>query len=251
MRTRLTEQTTARVIARLACMITAVSCILSLAGCATHTDGGGKSGTNLQPKVSNAELGAQALDEVISMMTGSFSSVAQAEADKDFRPIILHMASIWPEKSSSAERWLYVEQAVAQMPGKPYRQRVYRVTPMAYTISNGVQRIAIRSEVWELPGDPLRFAGAWQQPEPLADIGPESLAIKEGCEVVLTKGIGGSWHGSTVGVACPSALAGSSYATSIVEIKSDGLHTLDRGYDAKHAQVWGSEKGPYYFMRQP
>lgn len=195
------------------------------------------------------------LNEVATLLTGTFTSDAQAQANPDFYPIALHMAPIWTRFSGSTstaragERWFYVEQAVATAPEKPYRQRVYRVTPLVYTDVAGVTQVGVRSEVWELPGDPLRYAGAWQSPDPLADIGPESLALKDGCEVVLFRGPDGVWRGSTVGDSCVSTRQGASYVTSLVEVSPKGLKTLDRGFDAKGAQVWGSEHGAYVFDR--
>lgn len=211
------------------------------------------------------------LDDVVALMSGTFSSEEQAKQNPEFRPIVLHMTPIWTTFSQSSigqregqqarrghglgssprndERWLYVEQAVTTSPEKPYRQRVYRVSPMVYTDVSGVTRIGVRSEVWELPGDPLRYAGAWRSPDPLADIGPESLSLKEGCEVLLFRAPDGAWRGSTLGDACTSTRQGASYTTSIVQIGATGLHTLDRGFDAKGTQVWGSELGAYDFRR--
>lgn len=233
--------------------------ISSLGGCGTasgsrggaRVGGAGELGGGVSRGGSEA-----ALDEVVGLMTGSFSSEAQARESKDFLPIVLHMTPIWTRFSggaagvSAGERWLYVEQAVASAADRPYRQRVYRVVPLVYTDVNGVAQIGIRSEVWELPGDPLRFAGAWRSADPLADIGPESLAMKEGCEVVLFRGVDGVWRGSTLGDGCVSTRQGAAYTTSLVEVDASGLRTLDRGFDAKGTQVWGSEKGAYEFRRK-
>lgn len=224
-------------------------------------------------------LGARSgstLDEAVALMAGTFSNAAQASADPEFRPITLHMTPIWGRFSQStvgqkdpsaprrghglggaaggveggSERWLYVEQALTTMAEKPYRQRVYRVTTLAYTDVNGRVQEGIRSEVWELPGDPLRYAGAWRSVDPLGDIGPESLTLKEGCEVLLFRGADGVWRGSTVGCGCASSREGASYTMSLVEMDAKGLRTLDRGFDAQGTQVWGSTKGAYDFRRE-
>lgn len=200
------------------------------------------------------------MDEVIALMTGTFTSDAQAKASADFHPIVLHMTEIWTRFSANpagqrdgaarGERWLYVEQAVTTATERPYRQRVYRLTPLVWTDVNGATQVGVRSEVWELPGDPLRYAGAWRSVDPLADIGPESLSLKDGCEVVLFRGVDGAWRGSTVGDGCASSRQGAAYTTSMVEINAQGLKTLDRGFDAKGAQAWGSEHGAYEFVRK-
>ena len=246
-------------------------------GCSTASDGSSPrvSGSG-QLGASSPRSGAEAtLDEVVGLMTGTFSSETQAQQNADFYPIVLHMTPIWTRFSANpaggigqkdasnprrghglgdaprfGERWMYVEQAVTTSAEKPYRQRVYRLTPLVYTDVNGAAQIGVRSEVWELPGDPLRYAGAWRSMDPLADIGPESLSLKDGCEVVLFRAADGTWRGSTVGNGCVSKRQGAAYTTSMVEITATGLRTLDRGFDAKGTQVWGSEHGAYDFVRK-
>lgn len=250
----------------------AIGLLSTLGGCSTsahhheRVSTSGQLGANANPGTPEATL-----DEVARLMTGTFTSETQAQGSADFYPIVLHMTPIWTrfsaspvgqrdatsprrghglgDVSASGERWLYVEQAVATSAEKPYRQRVYRLTPLVWTDVNGVRQVGVRSEVWELPGDPLRYAEAWRSPDPLSDIGPESLSLKDGCEVVLFRGIDGVWRGSTVGDGCVSTRQGAAYTTSLVEISATGLKTLDRGFDAKGAQVWGSEHGAYVFDR--
>jgi hypothetical protein len=95
---------------------------------------------------------SRAADEVAVWMMGNYSSSAQAKSDpENFKSVVLHIAPIWVERIDG--RWLYMEQAMADTPDKPYRQRVYRIMDEA----DGVENM-----VFELPGDPLRFAGAWK-----------------------------------------------------------------------------------------
>jgi hypothetical protein len=178
------------------------------------------------------------LDVLAGWMSGSFSSAAQAAADKDYRDIRLHMAPIWTTRTDG--RWLYVEQAVAEKLDRPYRQRVYRVH------EDGDELV---SDVYELPGDPLRFAGAWSNPLLLQDVGPEQLEPRTGCSIRLRRQPDGSFAGSTDGRSCPSDLRGASYATSEVVITAAMLTSWDRGFDASGKQVWGAEKGPYQFAK--
>jgi hypothetical protein len=62
--------------------------------------------------------------------------------------------------------------------------------------------------------------------------------------------VDGVWRGSTLGDGCVSTRQGAAYTTSLVEVDAAGLRTLDRGFDAKGTQVWGSEKGAYEFRRK-
>ena len=179
------------------------------------------------------------LNEAVGLMTGAFSSAAQAATDKDYFDIRLHMVPIWP--SAKDGTWLYVEQAMSSVLARPYRQRIYHVTLLA----DG----SIQSEVYMLPGDPLKFAGAWQKPEMLDALKPEELKHKDGCAVVLKKGEDGAYSGGTKGKGCASDLRGAAYATSEVRMDAKGLVTWDRGYDKEDTQVWGAQKGGYHFKR--
>jgi len=194
--------------------------------------------TTLAHAATEAELEAR-LDDLVVMMTGSFSSAAQAAADEEYFEITLHMAPIWEHRPGV--RWLYVEQAVATSPDKPYRQRMYKVT----ACPDGT----FLSAVYTMP-DPLRFVGAWQDPSLLDGLAPFDLSLRPGCTVVLdvAKDAAGVF-GSTVDDCCQSSLYGATYATSEVIIFEDSISSWDRGFDADGNHVWGAEKGPYIFDR--
>ncbi|HEX2837868.1 MAG TPA: chromophore lyase CpcT/CpeT [Phycisphaerales bacterium] len=178
-----------------------------------------------------------------SFMSGSFSSQTQAAEDPEFRDIRLHMEPIWDARTTRTQRWLYVEQSAAESMDKPYRQRVYRLID--------TRGGTYRSEVYELPGDPLTFAGAWAEPSRFDVLTPEQLVAREGCTVVLRRVPAKEpvFEGGTEGSGCVSTLRGAAYATSKVWIGVPGLRTWDQGFDASGAQVWGATKGPYVFRR--
>ncbi len=171
-------------------------------------------------------------------MAGSFSSAVQAATDSDFYDIRLEMKPIWPFRTDGY--WFYVEQASAANLAQPYRQRVYRLTQ-----ENDSTFV---STVFTLP-DPLRFAGAWQESEPLKSLTPDSLTEREGCALILNKYGTDMFVGSTAGLACDSDLREAVYATSIVIISPDQMYSWDRGYDINGNQVWGAEKGGYIFKK--
>lgn len=189
------------------------------------------------------EAGARAtapLAELERYLTGSFSSAAQSREDPRVHDIRLRMRRIWTERRDGP--WLYVEQAAAERQDTPYRQRIYRLR----ALEDG----RLESQVFLLPGDALRYAGAWHKPELLAEVSPEQLTPREGCSIFLTaEGQPRVFRGSTPGTSCPSDLRGAAHATSEVTLREEGLLTLDRGYDAQGRQVWGSQHGPYRFDR--
>lgn len=196
--------------------------------------------------------------------SGSFSSAAQAVEDPDnFRDIRLEMRRIWRDLDANGKRpanmrgdgfrvashifvfWVYVEQAASESLDRPYRQRIYRFRPLATNIWE--------STIYELPGDPLRFAGAHDDPSLLDGIAPSDLIKRDGCEVILyyEHGEGAAWTitGGTVSTRCASDWGGAAYATSEVTITLDAMLTWDRGFAADGTQVWGSTAGPYRFDR--
>ncbi|MBL8858069.1 MAG: chromophore lyase CpcT/CpeT [Planctomycetes bacterium] len=179
------------------------------------------------------------LDRLVACMIGSFDSSAQAAADKDYRDIQLHMSPIFGERDDGC--WLYVEQAAATAPTKPYRQRVYRVH---------AEQSGFVSDVYTLPGDALRFAGAWRDPALLAGLTAEQLTLRDGCSIHLVERADGVFAGSTRGEMCASELNGASFATSRVEITESLLASWDRGFDAAGKQVWGAQQGPYIFIKR-
>lgn len=211
-------------------VVTGVSCFVLV---------GATWGQSTQPAdTSEREREAQ-LSLLVDWMSGSFDSKAQAAADpENYLDIRLEMRPIWPDRKDG--RWLYVEQAAASSLERPYRQRVYRVSAGA----DGT----FRSEVYELPGDPLKVAGAWKDLSKLAGLTPEQLTLKEGCTIIL-RNEGDVFVGSTQGTGCVSTRSGAKYATSEVRIAETEMRTWDRGFDAAGKQVWGAEKGPYVFKK--
>ena len=183
-------------------------------------------------------LGQSDLEDLAAYMTGSFSSLEQAEADSNYLDIRLEVVPIWTERKDGP--WLYVEQALAERKSRPYRQRVYHLVEQP----GG----AVASEVYSF-AEPLRFAGEWKRDEPLDGLNPDSLSVREGCAVILQRTAAGSFEGATVDRECVSTLRGAVYATSEVTVSRDALTSWDRGYDAGGAQVWGATDGPYVFRR--
>ncbi|MEL6443010.1 MAG: chromophore lyase CpcT/CpeT [Bacteroidota bacterium] len=179
------------------------------------------------------------LDQLAAQLTGSFSSTAQAEADSTYFDIRLQAAPIWTERSDGP--WLYVEQAAASALSRPYRQRVYHLSARA----DGT----LVSAVYELPGQALAYAGAWQTPTQFNTLEPSQLVERTGCAVLLRPDQQDRFIGATHEDDCQSSLRGATYATSEVEIGPEGMTSWDRGYAADGTQVWGAVTGPYRFDR--
>mgnify|MGYP003386825831 FL=1 len=200
------------------------------------------SGNRVEPAAPSKAGSSAPIDVLQSYMTGSFSSEAQHLADPDdYFDIRLHMAPIWQDRSSTTERWLYVEQASAKTLDKPYRQRVYRLA------SVGAHQV--RSEVYEFAdGKPLVHAGKWQAPQAFDSLELKDIFAREGCALLLTFD-GKVFNGSTDGQSCLTDFRGAKYTTSEANISPAGLLTWDRGWNEKNEQVWGATKSGYNFVR--
>ncbi len=185
---------------------------------------------------SSKAVADQELEELFSQMQGSFNSAKQAKSDSAYYNISLHMYPIWKDKG----RFLYVEQALASMQDKPYRQRIYEVkrkndsifTSAVYTINN--------DSIW---------IGKWKTPKIFDELSYSNITLKEGCEVHLQRLAVNHFKGKTGKNTCASSLRGASFARSEVEIYKDKIISWDRGFDGEGNYVWGAEKGGYIFEK--
>jgi hypothetical protein len=180
--------------------------------------------------------GDEELEELFSLMQGSFNSEKQAKADSAYYNISLHMYPIWKEKG----RFLYVEQALASMQEKPYRQRVYEVKRLNDSI--------FTSAVYTIDNDSI-WAGKWKTPKAFDSLSPDDIILKDGCEVLLRRLKENHFKGKTGQSTCASSLRGASFARSEVEIYKDKIISWDRGFDHEGNYVWGAEKGGYIFEK--
>ena len=176
------------------------------------------------------------LQDLFSMMQGSYNSEIQAEVDSTYFNISLHMYPIWEDKG----HYLYVEQALNNKQDKPYRQRIYEVTQVNDSVFS--------SSVYTIENDSL-WIGKWKTPKAFDSLSIKQVAKKEGCEVLLKRIDSDYYKGKTGDKTCESTLYGASYATSEVEIFSDKIISWDRGFDDKDEHIWGAEKGGYIFNK--
>ena len=178
------------------------------------------------------------LNQLVELLHGNFSSEAQSKADTAYFNISLVMVPIWTNRIDG--QWMYVEQAMATKLDKPYRQRVYRLqhlgentfTSDIYTIKNA-----------------LSYAGLQNDKTKLQKLSFDSLELKDGCTVTLTKD-NDVYKGGTDGKSCPSDLRGAKYASTKITLKKGELVSWDQGFDANDKQVWGATKGGYIFIKK-
>lgn len=180
---------------------------------------------------------ADPLAHAASLMTGHFDSSEQARTQPGYMEILLSMQPLWAGRDPDVH-WLYVEQAAAETPDKPYRQRVYRLS------MNDAG--AVVSEVFLLT-EPEAYIRGWETGA-LAALTQDTLQRRSGCEVYL-RPVAAGFVGATRGQRCESSLRGARWASAEVELDDGGLRSWDRGFDAEGKQVWGAAAGPYVFRR--
>jgi len=187
-----------------------------------------KSGQNVASK------GEANLNELVSIMQGTYSSEKQSVKDTSYFNISLRMVPIWKNKG----HYLYVEQALFKKQDKPYRVRIYKVS------QRGENEFI--SEIHTLKNE-KEWIGKWATPEAFDALTENDIELKQGCEVVLHRIEKNKFVGSTGEKTCPSELRGASYASSKVTVTPAQILSWDQGFDKDGKQVWGATKAGYVF----
>lgn len=170
-------------------------------------------------------------------LEGRFDSADQAAAQPTYYAISLAVCEATLEGEDA--RALYVEQAFADTPAEPYRQRVYLVEPVDATTAVTTV-LALEN--------PAAWVGACDDGTQPAFVAAD-VSLRDGCGVTMTWD-GEQFDGGTTGTDCASDINGASYATSDVTITETQMSSWDRGFDAAGTQVWGAVDGPYVFVRR-
>ena len=179
---------------------------------------------------------SSALNELVSIMQGHYSSEKQSKTDADYYNISLRMIPIWKQKG----HYLFVEQAIFDKQDKPYRVRIYKVSQR-----NDNEFI---SEIYTLKNE-KDWIGKWATPEVYDQLTENDIELKQGCEVVLKRDGKNKFTGATGDKTCPSELRGASWANSKVTVLENEILSWDQGFDKEGKQVWGATKGGYQFIK--
>lgn len=175
------------------------------------------------------------LDELINLMTGSFSSKRQATIDTNYREVLLHMYPIWPEREGT---WMYVEQSLASNQEEPHRQQIYKISRENDSV--------LRTDIYHIPNADLWIC-KWQTPESFDILLVESIQQKLGCELLLMKTSENTFKGKTNDKNCTSEISETLYTTSELEISKHSLTSRESGFDENDSLVWSTKKDGYVF----
>ena len=111
---------------------------------------------------------SSALNELVSIMQGHYSSEKQSIADTDYYNISLRMIPIWKQKG----HYLFVEQAIFDKQDKPYRVRIYKVSQRSDN--------EFISEIYTLKNE-KDWIGKWATPEVYDQLTESDIELKQGC----------------------------------------------------------------------
>ncbi len=188
--------------------------------------------------VASARADDSPLARLTTALTGNFTTAEQTAIDPTYRHVLLHAVPIWTDHADGP--WLYLEQALADAPDLPFRQRVCQLVARA----DGV----IEQRVFNL-ANPVAFTGAWRDAARLAKLTLVDLIFQEGCTVFLHEQSDSSFRGATEGSGCVNDIHGAATATAALTVTSRQIISWERGYNAAKAQVWGPLNGGYVFKR--
>ena len=135
--------------------------------------------------------------------------------------------------------FLYQEQALTKDLTSSYRQRFLQISPSAY--SQSVRSLSFK------PATPTAWINFCAKPEGDRTIQLRDLGTAV-CSVFL-KPSGDAYVGNTPADGCPAKIRGAVRIKNHIVLRTIGMDTWDRGFDAAGRQVWGATAESYQFRR--
>ncbi|MEB3279813.1 MAG: chromophore lyase CpcT/CpeT [Lyngbya sp.] len=182
--------------------------------------------------------------EVVSYLTGVMETSAQAQAVQGAPSVrmttcVVEVGNASEITQRSPAVFLYQEQAMADNPYRPYRQRFLQISPSA----DGRK---VESATF-VPRNPSAWVNFCNQPESERLVSVEDLGDYR-CSVFLQPA-GSQYIGETQPEGCPVNYKGAVTVTNRITLDAKSMETLDRGYDQKGNLVWGAENRSYQYQR--
>lgn len=181
-------------------------------------------------------------ERIGSLLAGSWRSTSPVDLfpGQEGEPTDI-IVSVAPVKLSQLPDAMYMEISRADSSGRPYRQVLTQLYRRQGAIR--MRTLEIRNQNTDTSN---LLVGMWAAPEHMPDL-PRDLFIAT-LDLELTAS-GDGYVGKTP-YPYPTATGGAVEMTSEVAFTPDSLVTIDRGYDASGAVVWGSaESGKYTYTR--
>lgn len=178
------------------------------------------------------------IEKLAGLLTGSWKTSAPVAEQGSTATIDVWM-HVKPIAVKGLTGTLYVEQARADAPERPYRQAFFQLYPYK-------DKVRLRTLEFRSPSTTGMMTGLWQVPQyfPTVEAGELIATI----DIELTRSPSG-YSGRTP-YPYPTNLYGAVEMTSEISISPDTLVVQDRGYDATGKVVWGSGAGDSYTFKK-
>jgi hypothetical protein len=175
-------------------------------------------------------------------ISGEFTSTSQSIEDTYFDNIFINTVKF---RGDTYGDWFYTEQGEI-VDGIPYKIRVYILSYVDdTTLLNQVYKIKTENFNSGIDLPLLKF---------------DDLEEMSGCHTYIYKSHNGNewyYYGETNGKNCKSSFRAPTYTTSQFRLYEDRIISWDRGWDDSilyrqyntGAQIWGSTKGPYEYLK--
>lgn len=177
------------------------------------------------------------VEDLVSWMTGAFTTDAQADEDeRSGKPVHERVRIVTaPVRFATGAlpgQYLYVERAPLNRLHRPTSQLVFRIAPSGRNIV--VEPWAIENE--------RAFLAAHSSAELRAAITMSALKRLEGCDIELSLD-GAAFRGSTRPGRCRALAGGADHAAIDWTISRDGWIVAERAFDKDGRQTWGTPDG--------
>ena len=186
----------------------------------------------------------QQVDAVAARLEGVMDTATQASANpkvSNVRMTTCRVTLTEQEKASQTPTIvLYQEQALANALTQPYRQRFLQLS--ASPVSQSVRSRSFK------PANPTTWVNVCNQPATARIVKPVDIGTVV-CNVFLRRA-GDDYVGNTPADGCPANVRGAVRIKNHIVLRSIGMDTWDRGFDASGKQVWGAKAESYQFRRR-
>jgi CpeT protein len=186
----------------------------------------------------------QDVQEVSSWIEGSYSSEKQSKVDTNYTHQRIEIRRIWMDRTDGM--WFTLERFVPGKDSAILEQSVLQIHGVEENLTE------VRVFAWKAPSQAV---GLWSVPDNAGTFDKADLSLRRGCEWYLQRDQA-TYFGGTHGMAClpdkqgKAGAAKVSYATTSIRIGDKGMVIWERGYSADNQQILGSDKGPYYYLKQ-
>lgn len=176
--------------------------------------------------------------EMAGLMTGSFTTLPQAERDERYGVVESEIVRIWPQRTDGI--WLYQENAwLGDTPeeadrsakDRPYFQRIVHIATAGPAM--------VRRTSYDL-SERAPYAGFWRTPEAM----PAEALGAQTCTGLAHRVAEQYWFAE---LDCPNAYRGAVRVVSQSINRPGEYANWDRGFGAEGQHIWGPETGGYLF----